>query len=133
MTTSVAVLYVEDNPEQGILMKALLEIYGFQVTTAESALEGLTRVTEQCFDIALLDYDLPDMTGAQLAQECRGLRPTMPIVILSGRGDLSPGELVYADAFLLKGSSVDELVRTICSVVSAGEPQPRSSEAYSQA
>lgn len=115
--TSPAVLYVEDDPGQRILMHAFLERFGCRVKTADHAFDALELILEYDFDIALLDYDLPDMTGAQLAQEIRSVRPGVRIIVLSGHVYLPPGELGYVDAYVLKGLPIKELVDTISNLV----------------
>lgn len=115
-TTSVKILHVEDDPRQQSVMKALLERHRFQVIPTECGLDALQLIKDDGVEIVLLDYDLPDMSAAQLAREIRKIRPSIPIVLLSGRPFLPPSELAHVDAFLVKGCPVDELLCTIVSV-----------------
>ena len=113
------VLHVEDDHQQISVMKALLELHGFEVISAECGLGALQFMKDGTFDLALLDYDLPDMTGAQLAHEIRSTYRSVSIILLSGTPSLPPGELAYVDAFLAKGLPVDELLCTIDSLAPA--------------
>ena len=61
----------------------------------------------------IVDYELPDMTGAQLAQEIRAVEPSARVILFSGRAHLPAGELAYVDVHIVKGSLLDNLVETI--------------------
>jgi len=61
----------------------------------------------------ILEYELPDMTGAQLAQEIRAFDPSARIILFSGRAHLPPGELTYVDVHIVKGSRLDDIPRNI--------------------
>ncbi len=117
--TSPLLLYVEDDFQQRILLSEILEQSGFRVLCAAGAQQGLELAARENCDAFILDYDLPDMTGAQLAQEIRALEPSAKIVLLSGRPELSPGELVYIDIHVVKGSLTEKLLETIYSLLRA--------------
>lgn len=119
--TLPTVLCVEDDAHQRILLRAVLEHFGFHVMAAKSALDALEIAQSLPFDVALLDYELLDMTGAQLAHELRGIEAGAAIILLSGYLHLRAGELVYVDAHIVKGSPISELVDTIHSLT--GSPR----------
>jgi len=83
---------------------------GFEMITAGDPLEALCRCTQICFDLALLDYQMPSLTGSQLALEIKLLMPDVPIVLLSGHAVLPSAELVFVDAHFGRGTHLDELV-----------------------
>lgn len=107
------VLCVDDDAQQRMLLRAVLEHFGFHVMAAKSALDGLGIAKWLPFDVALLDYELPDMSGAQLAHEIRAVEPNAAIILLSGYPHLRAGELIYVDAHIVKGSPIGELIDTI--------------------
>ena len=119
--TLPVVLCVDDDAQQRMLLCAVLEHFGFHVMTAKSALDALEIAQWLPFDVALLDYELPDMTGAQLAQEIRAVEPTAAVILVSGHPHLPAGELTYVDASIAKGSPISELINTIHSLT--GSPQ----------
>jgi CheY-like chemotaxis protein len=104
-----AVLYVNDNPRARRVLVSLLGDRGFEVRTADGAVEALELLRDNRFALILLDYELPEMSGAQLAQEVRGLHSGLPIILISGLSFLPAGELVSVDAHLGQGSTVEEL------------------------
>jgi len=115
------VLCVDDDADQRMLLRAVLEQFGFHVMAAKSAMDAIEIGRWLPFDVALLDYELPDMTGAQLAHEIRAVEPSAAIILRSGYPHLSAGELIYVDAQIVKGSPISELIDTIYSLT--GSPQ----------
>jgi CheY-like chemotaxis protein len=107
------VLYVDDNPKSSRLLSSVLEECGFYMITMNDPLEALARCRRTCFDLALLDYEMPAMSGSRLAQEIKFLVPDVPVVLLSGRQSLPKSELVFADAHFGFGTSLDDLLWTM--------------------
>jgi PAS domain S-box-containing protein len=84
-----SVLWIDD--EKAILQfgKELLERIGYRVTTASGSLEGLAlfRQDPGRFQLVITDQTMPKMTGIQLAQELRKIRPDVPVILSSGFSD----------------------------------------------
>jgi two-component system response regulator MprA len=79
------ILVVDDNDMNLILLSKILELEGYQVTTATNGLEAIKAAGEQMPDLAILDVMMPDMDGYEL---CRKLRlppfdKKIPIVMLT--------------------------------------------------
>jgi len=110
---SPSILYVDDQSDQRIFLAALLEYRGFRVRTAKCALDALELAGTERFDVVVLDYELPDMTGALLAQEIRAFEPSARVILFSGRAHLPPGELTYVDVHIVKASLLDNIIETI--------------------
>jgi CheY-like chemotaxis protein len=110
MNDRSVVLFVNDNPRPQRLLTSILEDGGFQVKTADGALEAMELIRGNSFALALLDYQMPEMTGAQLAQEIRVMDPALPIILLSGLTFLPAGELIYVDAHIGHGSTLEDLM-----------------------
>lgn len=81
------VLIVEDEIIQCEEMADFLTRGGLSVQTAHDGAAGLRAARLAPARVALLDYNLPDMTGVQLAERLRALFPEMAIMITSGRID----------------------------------------------
>ena len=111
------VFYVDDNAKSRRLLTTILRESGFEVITASDPLEALGVCKEIFFDLALLDQQMPKMTGSQLAQEIKFLTPDIPIVLISGRGTLPPTELAFVDAHFGSGTTLDELLEALFRVI----------------
>lgn len=108
-----SILCVDDETDQRIFLAAILEYRGFRVRTAKRALDALELIATERFEVVIVDYDLPDMTGAQLAQEIRTVDPSARVILFSGRPHLPVGELAFVDVHIVKGSLLDTIIETI--------------------
>jgi CheY-like chemotaxis protein len=100
-------LYVDHDLDQRILVAAILEARGLSVRTAKSALNALELVSTEGFDVVMIYYKLPDMTGSQLAEEIRAVKPSVRIILLSGQPRLPAGGLAYVDVHIVNRSLLD--------------------------
>ncbi|HAO34177.1 MAG TPA: hypothetical protein DCQ84_14700 [Candidatus Competibacteraceae bacterium] len=83
------VLFVDDEPALVELGEAMLAALGFQPVGVESGERALAafRAAPQRFELVITDQLMAKMTGLELAAAIRELRPEIPIVLTSGRGD----------------------------------------------
>lgn len=65
------VLIVDDEADIRALIEALLKDEGYEVSTAANGEEGLATLKKEKFDLALLDFFMPGMSGRELAEEIR--------------------------------------------------------------
>ena len=93
--------------------KLLLENEDYQVLTAKDGGTALQLFACCPFDEVIIDYQLPGDTGAVVASKMKMIRPSVPILLVSGEGSFAREEFTSVDAFLLK----NEPVRTFLSVV----------------
>jgi two-component system, NarL family, invasion response regulator UvrY len=91
---------------------------------ASTAPEALKRISEQDWDIVILDLGLPGRSGLDLLRELKHLRPRLPVLILSmhseeqyARRALKAG----ASGYITKDSPRTELVRAVKRVVEGGK------------
>lgn len=68
---SKTILVVDDEENICQLLRELLENEGYKVTTALSGKEGLARLKKEKFDLVLLDFFMPEMSGREVAEEIR--------------------------------------------------------------
>jgi len=80
------VLYVDDEPALTALICELLEIDGLQVTTCADAREAIARVREgaTAFDLLVTDYNMPGLSGIDLATAVAHSHPHLPVIMSSG-------------------------------------------------
>jgi len=76
------VVVVDDNENNLLLEKDLLEVAGFLVFTAENALDGIAMTKKELPDIIVMDVRLPDMRGTDAAMVLRQDETTMHIPIV---------------------------------------------------
>lgn len=82
---SSVLLIVDDYPENLISMRALLQRHDWQVMTAASGVEALGLLLEHDIDLVLLDVQMPEMDGFEVARLMRGSQRTRltPIIFLT--------------------------------------------------
>jgi CheY-like chemotaxis protein len=83
------------------------------VIAKNDPIEALALCKRTHFDLALLDYEMPSMSGSRLAQEIKFLVPDVPVVLISGRAELPSTELAFVDAHFGFGTSLDDLLWTM--------------------
>jgi CheY-like chemotaxis protein len=113
MENRTTVLYVDDNPKSSRLLSSVLEECGFRVISRNDPAEALLLCRRTYFDLALLDYEMPEMSGSRLAREIKYLVPEAPVVLISGRTSLPSSELEFVDAHFGFGTSLDDLIWTM--------------------
>jgi len=113
MENRTTVFYVDDNPKSSRLLTSVLEQSGFRVITKNDPIEALALCKRTYFDLALIDYEMPLMSGSQLAREIKFLVPDVPVVLISGRAALPAAELTFVDAHFGFGTALDDLLWTM--------------------
>jgi CheY-like chemotaxis protein len=113
MEKRTTVFYVDDNPKSSRLLTSVLEECGFRVITKNDPIEALAVCKRTYFDLALVDYEMPLMSGSKLAQEIKYLAPDVPVVLISGRTALPSTDLAFVDAHFGFGTSLDDLLWTM--------------------
>ena len=113
------VLIVEDDPAIRHVLQLALEEQGCTVALASDGLEALRQLDRELPDLILLDLMMPRMDGAAFLAELgsRGLRPGIPIIVLSASpgGDRWAAE-VGAEGFLPKPFDVPALQEAVARV-----------------
>jgi two-component system, OmpR family, KDP operon response regulator KdpE len=112
MSAPVKILVVDDEPPIRKLLRTGLGAQGYEVLDApngKTALELLARKP----DLVILDLGLPDIDGLELLRRIRHLQSSLPIVVLSSRGD-EAGKVAAldlgADDYVTKPFGMDELL-----------------------
>jgi len=106
-------LYVDDNPKSRRLLTTILEQHGFTVMAAGDSLDEVRRCGEARFDLVLLDYEMPPISGSDLAREIKCKHPDVPIVMISGRTRVPEEELIFVDVYFGPNTALDDLVATM--------------------
>ena len=83
------ILIVEDSPTmRQLLVFALRRLKDVEISEAQDGMDGLRRVTNEHFDIALIDINMPVMDGLKLISLIRGEESLkdIPIVVITTEG-----------------------------------------------
>lgn len=89
--TDLRVLLVDDNPQALRLLKMVLSGLGihqlFTAADGKTAQDFLGE-TEEDIDLIVCDWEMPRMTGLELLQQVRTVRPDMPFMMVTGNVDV---------------------------------------------
>ena len=123
------VFYVDDNPKARRILGDVLTASGFRVITASDSLEARASWKRLRFDLALLDYRMPFLSGSQLAKEIKSSAPNVPVVLISGYTALAPSELLFVDAHFGRDTVLDDLLSTMWSLARSNRLSARDKRA----
>ena len=121
------VLVVEDDPaiRRGIV--DALQFEGYDTVDVDNGDDGLQRALNGSFDLLLLDLILPGTQGLDILRAVRDACSTLPVVILTARGDESDrirGLKLGADDYVVKPFSVAELLARVEAVLRRSPERP---------
>ena len=109
------ILIIDDDADLSFVISDMLEGYGYNVTSAESADEAFSLLRDSSFDLILLDINLPDSTGFDVCRELRRVSD-VPVIFASARtseSDRIAGFDIGGDDYLPKPYSMAELFSRI--------------------
>ena len=110
--STLNVLIVDDDEFLADTFEMLLEDAGFAVETANSGNEALTKMNMFNFDLAILDYKLPDIPGSNLSKMLKEKDENINVVMLTGHIEaLENHTTLDSDEILMKPISPDELLK----------------------
>ena len=110
------ILYIEDNPDNLVLVQRALEARGYHLLKAMKGLEGVAKAENEQVDLILLDINLPDIDGYEVARHLRssGKRElrTVPIIAVTAnalKGDAEKALDAGCDVYMSKPINIREL------------------------
>jgi DNA-binding response OmpR family regulator len=124
---SKRVLVVEDDSAIRRGLVDALEFAGYEVLSAGNGRDGLAQASRATIDLLLLDLILPGPSGFEILEATRQARPTLPIIILTARGeeaDRVRGLRLGADDYVVKPFSVRELLARVEAVLRRSPERP---------
>lgn len=92
MYPSIKVLYIEDNFENRVLIRRLLQANGVEVIEAENAQEAFDRLREGLPDLILMDINLPEIDGYTLTARLKSIPFIQPIPIIALTANVMKGD-----------------------------------------
>jgi DNA-binding response OmpR family regulator len=118
----VTILHVEDSRMVAAAVRDTLQLEGWKVITCEDGSAGLKLIlSNEHYDVLLVDYDLPFVNGLSLVRRARQLwhRQRTPIIMLSATNCEREAREVGVDVFLRKPEDVLKLAETISRILPA--------------
>jgi PAS domain S-box-containing protein len=115
---AATILCIDDETAGLMPRRLLLESAGYRVIEARSGLEGIRLFQSEKVDAVILDYWMSGMKGTQVASELKRIKPSVPIIVLSGMMEL-PGEAAgLVDEWMIKGSTrAEQLLNSISTLI----------------
>jgi two-component system cell cycle response regulator DivK len=111
---SKRILYIEDNPENRLLMRRVLMAEGYTVEEASDGNSGLQKASESPPDLILMDINLPEIDGYEVTARLKQL-PNMagvPIIAVTAnvmKGDREKTLAAGCDGYIQKPIDIDLL------------------------
>lgn len=129
---SSRILVVDDEPAVNELICDALHLAGFETYSAEHGMDALRILREQRIDLAIIDVNMPIMSGYDLLERMRASGLQTPVIILTARQEREDPRTSFglgADDFVRKPFGIEELtlrVRAILRRASAHEKASRT-------
>jgi DNA-binding response OmpR family regulator len=106
------ILIIEDDQDVSFSLQSYLTIEKFHVEVASNGVEGLEKLQYYQYDVVILDWKLPDITGIEVLREFRSSGGKTPVLMLTGRQEAADKETGLdsgADDYLTKPFHAKEL------------------------
>jgi two-component system nitrogen regulation response regulator NtrX len=82
------ILVIDDDRPIRSTLKEILEFEKFKVDEAEDGLAAILKIEKKNYDLVLCDIKMPKMDGIEVLHKIQELKPEMPVVMISGHGDI---------------------------------------------
>ncbi len=116
MTEKKEVLFIDDEKHIRRANRQTLELADLDVICRDSAEKGLEQVNREWSGIIVCDIRLPNMDGMQFLKEVQKIDPDLPVILITGHGDVSIAVQAMRDGaydFIEKPYSSERLVKTV--------------------
>ena len=121
MTTfneKATILYVEDNPDNRMLVRRILHSEHYALLEAQNAAQALDLLRDSHPDLILMDINMPDMDGYTLTSRIKSMPgfERVPIIALTAnvmRGDKEKTLEAGCDGYIQKPLDIDQLLREV--------------------
>jgi two-component system cell cycle response regulator DivK len=108
----ITILHVEDNYENLVLIRRLLQFYGYDVLEADNVTKAVTILKQIKPDLILMDINLPEIDGDTLTSKLKSIPyfreiPVVAITANALKGDREKSMLAGFDGYIEKPIDVD--------------------------
>ena len=112
------ILIIEDESAIRRVLKKIIseENDNYEVEEAEDGLQGLEMIMSNDYDLILCDIKMPKMDGVEVLQKVKKVKPEIPIVMISGHGDLDTAVntmRIGAFDYISKPPDLNRLLNTV--------------------
>jgi signal transduction histidine kinase/CheY-like chemotaxis protein len=115
------ILVVEDDGDVRRVIVECLGLIGYQVTEAANGTEGLAAMSAAKPDLLVVDYAMPDMTGAEVISKARMLIGDVPVILATGYADMAEVErLAGKPTILRKPFDINSLGEAVAAALEKG-------------
>jgi signal transduction histidine kinase/ActR/RegA family two-component response regulator len=97
-----SILVVEDDADVRRVIVECLGLIGYSVTEAPNGTEGLAALAESRPDLLVVDYAMPDMTGAEVISKAREMWGDLPVILATGYADMAAVERLAGKPAILR-------------------------------
>ena len=118
------VLCVDDETIGLEVRRMLLERAGYRVLTALNGGAGLDLFEREPVEAVVLDFAMPGMSGGEVAQRMRQVKPHVPILMLSAYTSLPSEVIDSVDLAMTKGEGAPALLKKLGSLVGESASHP---------
>jgi len=122
--TTPTVLYIEDHPDNMTLVRRILQSESYTLIEAKTGLQGIFFAENQDIDVILLDINLPDIDGYEVARRLRKSEKTalahIPIVAITAnamKGDSQKALEAGCNMYISKPINIQELLEKVAKFV----------------
>ncbi len=116
MNKSIRILVVDDDDSIRTVLKVILEDEGYIVDLAKNGKEAIEKSNIIFYNMALIDFKLPDMDGTDLLGAMKETTPKMIKIIITGYPTLQNAVNAvneHADGYIIKPLNMENLLKTI--------------------
>ncbi|QHS50906.1 response regulator [Edaphobacter sp. 12200R-103] len=128
---SKTILLVDDNAVQAMIRRTILERNGYATITVLQPARALDHLrnsdSPSSIDLVITDHIMPGMSGSTFSREVRGLRPTIPILVISGMEDAYLEYEGLNVEFRAKPLQPEILLQSVQQLIGIPEPSVSSS------
>jgi len=119
------ILFVDDEPHMGRIIKEMLGCLGYTVVTKTNSLEALDLFQEDptSFDLVITDINMPNLTGEKLALKLMETRNNIPIIFCTGDSEFileHAAKIAGIRDYILKPFGMQLLAETVRKSLDAG-------------
>ena len=107
------ILIVDDEDDLTFALKSTIEELGYEVESADSGEEALEKFPHFNPSMIITDRDMPGISGIELAESLRQMRPDIKIILYTGNDDIKTTERKYFYRIFKKPASSKELGEAI--------------------